>query len=92
MNDLNKKALSGLFRLIFTMGALLLLPAWTLEYWQAWVFLGVFSLLVTAITVYLMKKDPKLLARRVKAGSGAEKERSQMAHGGRCSPSFPSCW
>jgi len=77
MNDLNKKALSGLFRLIFTMGALLLLPAWTLEYWQAWVFLGVFSLLVTAITVYLMKKDPKLLARRVKAGSGAEKERSQ---------------
>lgn len=77
MNDLNKKALSGLIRLVITMAALLLLPAWTLAYWQAWVFLVVFSLLVAAITLYLMKKDPKLLARRVKAGSGAEREKNQ---------------
>jgi protein-S-isoprenylcysteine O-methyltransferase Ste14 len=29
------------------------------------------------ITVYLWKKDPNLLERRVKAGPGAEKEKSQ---------------
>ena len=30
-----------------------------------------------AITLYLMKKDPKLLERRMRAGPGAEKEKSQ---------------
>lgn len=49
MKDLNKKVLGGLIRLITTLAALLLLPAWTLGYWQAWVFLVVFSSLVAAI-------------------------------------------
>lgn len=31
-----------------------------------------------AITIYLMKEDPKLLERRIQAGSRAEKERSQQ--------------
>jgi protein-S-isoprenylcysteine O-methyltransferase Ste14 len=32
---------------------------------------------VLAITIYLIKKDPKLLERRINAGPGAEKEKSQ---------------
>jgi protein-S-isoprenylcysteine O-methyltransferase Ste14 len=32
---------------------------------------------VLAITLYLIKKDPKLLERRINAGPGAEKQRSQ---------------
>jgi protein-S-isoprenylcysteine O-methyltransferase Ste14 len=48
-----------------------------LDYWQGWIFLAVFSMSVLAITIYLMKKDPKLLERRIHAGSRAEKERSQ---------------
>jgi protein-S-isoprenylcysteine O-methyltransferase Ste14 len=77
MKALNKKALGGLLRLFVTLAALLFLPAWTLRYWQAWVFLCAFFAPVLGITLYLMKRDPELLERRVDAGPGAEKERTQ---------------
>jgi len=77
VNDLNKKALGGLLRLAVSMGLAVFLSAWTIYYWQAWVFLAVFFVSVSAITVYLIRQDSKLLERRVKAGPGAERERSQ---------------
>jgi protein-S-isoprenylcysteine O-methyltransferase Ste14 len=75
--NLNTEAFGGFLRLIIAMATSLFLPAWTLDYWQAWMFLAVFSMLVLAITVYLMKNDPELLERRIHAGSRAENERSQ---------------
>ena len=74
--DLNRKAFTVLF-LLLIMAALLFFPAWTLNYWQAWAFLAMFGALSFAVTLYLMIKDPKLLARRVYAGPTAEKETSQ---------------
>lgn len=59
------------------MAAIIFLPAWTFDYWQGWIFLTVFSASVLAITIYLMKNDPKLLERRTNAGPGAEQQRSQ---------------
>jgi protein-S-isoprenylcysteine O-methyltransferase Ste14 len=58
-------------------GALIFLPAGTLNYWQAWVFVAVFYACNVAICVWLMIKDPKLLERRMKAGPAAEKEPTQ---------------
>jgi protein-S-isoprenylcysteine O-methyltransferase Ste14 len=55
----------------------LFVSAWTFNYWQAWVFLSVFGLSSLAVTVYLMKNDPKLLERRMHGGPTAEKELSQ---------------
>ncbi len=77
MKELNRKAFAGLFSLLLSLGLLLFVPACTLDYWQAWIFLAVFSVSVLAITLYLMKNDPKLLERRVNAGPGAEKDKSQ---------------
>jgi hypothetical protein len=77
MKNLNKKAFGGLPGLLVVMTALLFLPAWTLDYWQAWIFLALFGGSALAITLYLMKNDPKLLERRVYAGPTAEKETSQ---------------
>jgi protein-S-isoprenylcysteine O-methyltransferase Ste14 len=77
MKNLNIKAFGGLFFLFLVMAALLFIPAWTVHYWQAWVFLAVFGASALAITVFLMKKDPKLLERRVYAGPTAEKETVQ---------------
>jgi len=59
------------------MGALLFLPAGTLDYWEAWVFTAVFFACNVAVTIWLMINDPKLLERRMKAGPAAEKERAQ---------------
>jgi len=77
MTTLNKKAFGGLLWLLIVIAVTLFLPAWTFNYWQAWVFLIVFGASVFAITLYLMKKDPKLLERRVNAGPSAEKEKTQ---------------
>jgi protein-S-isoprenylcysteine O-methyltransferase Ste14 len=74
---MNIKAFSGLLQLTVFMAAALFIPAWTLNYWQAWLFLAVFFVAVLLITVYLIRKDPGLLERRIKAGSGAETRRSQ---------------
>ena len=77
MNRLNTEAFGGFLFLLLVMGALLFLPAWTLDYWQAWTFLALFGASALAITLYLMKKDPMLLARRIQGGPTAEKEWSQ---------------
>lgn len=75
--SLNIRALAGLAQLVVIMALALFLPAGTVDYWQAWVFLAVFFVSVFWITVYLMRNDPALLERRVKAGPGAEKEKGQ---------------
>jgi protein-S-isoprenylcysteine O-methyltransferase Ste14 len=77
MSKLEIKAIGGLLNLLVCMALMIFLPAWTLSYWQAWVFLCVFFGSSLAITLYLMRKDPGLLERRVKAGATAEKETSQ---------------
>jgi len=77
VNNLARKSVLGLLQLIIGLGFLLFGPAWTLAFWQAWVYLLVFSASASLITAYLWKRDPKLLERRVNAGPRAEKEKSQ---------------
>lgn len=71
------KAFTGLAFLVLFMAACVFGPAWTFDYWQAWVFLGAYTFPVITITLYLVKNDPKLLERRITAGPLAEKERNQ---------------
>jgi protein-S-isoprenylcysteine O-methyltransferase Ste14 len=77
MNILNIKAFGRLLFLLFVMAALLFISAWTLDYWQAWTFLAVYFVSSFTITLYLMKKDPRLLERRMSGGPTAEKEPTQ---------------
>ena len=77
MNILNIKAFGGLLFLFLAMAALLFIPARTLDYWQAWTFLAIYFASSLAITLYLMKKDPKLLERRMSGGPTAEKQTTQ---------------
>ena len=77
MNKLNVRALRSSFLGTMTLAALLLVPAGTIDYWQAWLFMGVFVGATGAITLYLAMKDPALLERRMNAGPMAEKEPTQ---------------
>ncbi|MGD1002948.1 MAG: isoprenylcysteine carboxylmethyltransferase family protein [Minisyncoccia bacterium] len=65
MKHLNIKALAGLLYVFIAVSALIFLPAWTLHYWQAWLYLVVFMISISAVFIYLIKNDPELLARRV---------------------------
>ena len=74
MSSLNKKAFGGLLMLFLVMAFLLFAVAGTLAYWQGWAFLAVYFASSLALTLYLMKMDPALLARRMSGGPFAEKE------------------
>ncbi len=77
MNPLHRKAFVGLAILFLVMATLLFVSAGTLRYWQAWTYLAVYFGASIAITLYLVKKDPALLARRMSGGPFAEKEPAQ---------------
>ena len=77
MANLNQKAFGGLFFLVIILGLALFLPAWTIHYWQAWVYLAIFFISAGGITFYLMRKDTALLQRRINAGPAGEKEKTQ---------------
>jgi protein-S-isoprenylcysteine O-methyltransferase Ste14 len=77
MSNLYNKALVGLLLLFLAMAALLFVPPWTFDYWQAWIFLAVYFTASIAISLYLIKGDPQLLARRMSGGPAAEKLSAQ---------------
>jgi protein-S-isoprenylcysteine O-methyltransferase Ste14 len=74
VKNLFLKAVGGLLYVFFSISALIFLAAWSFHYWQAWMFLAVFTVSITAIFIDLARNDPNLLARRVKTN---EKEKSQ---------------
>jgi len=77
MDPLNKKALASVAIVVLVMATVLFVSAGTFDYWQAWTFLAVYLASSLAITLYLMKADPKLLARRMRGGPTAESSPKQ---------------
>jgi hypothetical protein len=77
MNDVTRRALRSSLFGVLALAALLFVPAGTLDYWQAWLFMAVFVCTSGAITSYLAIHDPKLLERRMNVGPRAEKEPAQ---------------
>jgi protein-S-isoprenylcysteine O-methyltransferase Ste14 len=74
---LNAKAWLSLFVLAVVMGLLLFLPAGTVRYWQAWLYLSTFACASGLTTLYLVRRDPALLERRMSGGPTAEKRATQ---------------
>jgi protein-S-isoprenylcysteine O-methyltransferase Ste14 len=77
MRNLYIRAAAKLLQLPLLLAVLIFLPAWTLDYWEGWLFSAVFVACSLAITLYLAAKDPELLERRMNVGPGAEKEAAQ---------------
>jgi len=77
MKHLRGKAWGALTGLAVVMGCLLFVPAGTLRYWQAWVYLTIFTGASGFTTHYLMRRDPALLERRMRGGPMAEKRPAQ---------------
>jgi protein-S-isoprenylcysteine O-methyltransferase Ste14 len=77
MKHVTRRALRSSLSGILTLAALVFIPAGTLDYWQAWLFIAVFVCASGASTVYLAIRDPKLLERRIRVGPRAEKEPAQ---------------
>jgi protein-S-isoprenylcysteine O-methyltransferase Ste14 len=77
MTNLDAKAWLGLAAVAVVMGLLLFVTAWTLHYWQAWVYLSIFTGTSVLTTLYLMRHDRALLERRIRGGPTAERRPAQ---------------
>lgn len=60
------KALSRYLIGLAILAAILFLPAGTLSYWQAWVYLATLFIPMAVVLVYLLRHDPALLERRLR--------------------------
>jgi len=77
MNNLSKRAILGFIRLQLLLALLLFLPAWSLRFWEAWLYWMLVFVSVLFIMLYFLKHNPTLIERRMEVGPGAEPEKSQ---------------
>jgi protein-S-isoprenylcysteine O-methyltransferase Ste14 len=77
MDDLSKRTLEGLAKFQLFLGVVIFLPAWSLRYWQGWLYWLIFGLACLVLGLYFARHDPALVARRMEAGPQAEKEPRQ---------------
>jgi protein-S-isoprenylcysteine O-methyltransferase Ste14 len=66
------KAISWALKGLVVLGGLLFWPADTFNYWQAWVFIAVFTFATIVPSMYLGRTDPAALQRRMHHGPRAE--------------------
>ena len=76
MKTIPKMLVFGLVELV-VFGLILFFPAGTFDYWQAWVFLVVVVLSAWIPTIYLQRKNPVVLERRMRGGPTAETRTAQ---------------
>jgi protein-S-isoprenylcysteine O-methyltransferase Ste14 len=74
---LNARAWLALAIVVGVKCALLFGTAGTTQYWQAWVYVAIFLGASVLTTLYLMRSDRALLARRMRGGPMFEKEGTQ---------------
>jgi protein-S-isoprenylcysteine O-methyltransferase Ste14 len=75
--SLARRAMLGVVQVMVVLLLVLFLPAWTIDWWQAWVFCAVFGLSCLFMTLFLLQSDQALVERRMRAGPTAERETSQ---------------
>jgi protein-S-isoprenylcysteine O-methyltransferase Ste14 len=77
MTNQSRMASVGLARGLIFFALLVFVPAWSLDYWEAWLYLFLLSISLTLLKQYLLKHDPALAERRKYTGPKFETERSQ---------------
>jgi protein-S-isoprenylcysteine O-methyltransferase Ste14 len=77
MKSLGARAWLALAVVSAVTGLLLFIPAGTIDYWQAWGFLALFTGASALTTLFVLRRDPALLERRMKGGPQAEKRLAQ---------------
>jgi protein-S-isoprenylcysteine O-methyltransferase Ste14 len=76
-DDLAKRAFGGFARFQIALALMIFLPAWSLHYWQGWLYWLLFGGACVVITLYFLRHDRALIERRMQAGPGAETEPKQ---------------
>ena len=62
-----KQALAKIFLGVILLGVLIFLPAWSVNYWQGWLLMGILFIPMFAAGMVMMGKNPALLRKRLNA-------------------------
>lgn len=79
MHDLLRRTLIAALWSQAILAALIFLPAWSLRYWQGWLYWWVFLVCTLTSGLYFLRHDPALVERRMKGGPAAEQRTVQKA-------------
>jgi len=75
--SLKARAWISLIAFAIAVALLLFLPAGSIHYWQGWLYLTLFVGASALTTILLFRRDPALLARRMRGGPAAESRPTQ---------------
>ncbi len=78
MTNQSRTAIVGLASFVILVALFIFVPAWSLDYWQAWLYLALLSISLALVTWYFLKHNPALIDRRMHCGTRFETERSQQ--------------
>jgi protein-S-isoprenylcysteine O-methyltransferase Ste14 len=74
MKSVTRRAITGAAWLLLVIALMIFVSAGSIRFWQGWIYASVFSVSVVVITIYFLRHDPNLVARRTSAGPIAEPE------------------
>jgi protein-S-isoprenylcysteine O-methyltransferase Ste14 len=77
MKTLYRRAVQSTVAGFIALFAIIFVPAWTLSYWQGWLFFATLGTSTTLATIYIAIHNPKLFERRMTAGPAKETTRTQ---------------
>jgi len=66
LKSLEKKVIMRFAMVLPFLGLMFFLPAWTFNYWQAWLYMLILFIPMSILVRYLYKHDPELLERRMR--------------------------
>ena len=75
MKALKRIAITRYLMLFPILGACFFLPAWSLKYWEGWLYILVIAVPVAIVGIHLFKTDPKLLERRMRTREKRKEQR-----------------
>jgi protein-S-isoprenylcysteine O-methyltransferase Ste14 len=78
MTNHSRAATVGAARGVFLIALLIFVAAWSLDYWEAWLYLFFLATSLALLKLYLVKRDPALAERRKYTGPKFETEKSQQ--------------
>jgi len=64
--SLKKAVIVRFVAAVLLLGLMFFLPAWTFNYWQAWVYILIILVSMSIMARYLYRHDPELLERRMR--------------------------
>jgi protein-S-isoprenylcysteine O-methyltransferase Ste14 len=75
--ELRREAIRSMLQFQIFVAVVIFLSAWSLRFWQGWLYWFVFSAAVWWITLYFLQHDPHLIQGRMKAGPRNEQRATQ---------------